>query len=351
MTTPVERSKDSWILTAQAADADDLAEQIVEWNVDLIQLRPGSFNGNVTLVNLRGILLLRGAFNQPLLMQALPPPQCITIGCPTPGSDPLLFQGNDLQTGECIMIGTAASVAAVSRGAFMPTTLSMRTDVWNGAWLDDSKLHSLRGTQLQKPGTEWMSNYLAAIDWILDSIEKYPAAVQRAEVRDSLADSLLARINGFVGTLSRVLQKRDARAYRRLAVGRAREYICANITEPIRLAELCKQSGLQARTLEYGFQEIMGMSPLAYVKLLRLHNARKQLRSTIVLMRSVSEIALDCGFWHLSQFASDYKYVFGENPSVTRIHTLTLLSSEARRRQSVRAMLDCVPQLRAFETV
>ena len=34
--------------------------------------------------------------------------------------------------------------------------------------------------------------------------------------------------------------------------------------------------------------------------------------------RSVSEVALDCGFCHLSQFAADYKRVFLESPSATR---------------------------------
>ena len=34
--------------------------------------------------------------------------------------------------------------------------------------------------------------------------------------------------------------------------------------------------------------------------------------------RSVSELALDCGFCHLSQFAADYKRVFLESPSATR---------------------------------
>ena len=47
--------------------------------------------------------------------------------------------------------------------------------------------------------------------------------------------------------------------------------------------------------------------------------------------RSISEIALDCGFWHLSQFAVDYKRLFAESPSVTYRRTQAELPRAERR--------------------
>jgi transcriptional regulator GlxA family with amidase domain len=72
---------------------------------------------------------------------------------------------------------------------------------------------------------------------------------------------------------------------------------------------------------------------MAYVRMTRLHRARHLLCSTAVRTRSISEIALDCGFWHLSQFAVDYKLLFGESPSVTFRRT----SSDLPRLDSRRA--------------
>ena len=55
------------------------------------------------------------------------------------------------------------------------------------------------------------------------------------------------------------------------------------------------------------------MSPLAYVKAVRLKQARQALKQA----RSVTEAATACGFWHFGHFAHDYQALFGERPSDT----------------------------------
>jgi AraC-like DNA-binding protein len=50
---------------------------------------------------------------------------------------------------------------------------------------------------------------------------------------------------------------------------------------------------------------------------LRLGEVRRRLQASSAVERSVSEVALDCGFSHLSQFAADYKRAFLESPSAT----------------------------------
>jgi len=92
------------------------------------------------------------------------------------------------------------------------------------------------------------------------------------------------------------------------------------------LSELCRHSGLKVRTLETGFQEVTGLTPVAYIRSLRLNAVRRALHDASKPQRSISDIALDNGFWHLSQFATDYRKLFGETPTNTR-----------RRSQSVEA--------------
>jgi AraC family ethanolamine operon transcriptional activator len=111
---------------------------------------------------------------------------------------------------------------------------------------------------------------------------------------------------------------RSAHAQQRSAVERAREYIRVNLAEPLPLSKLCSYAHVQARSLEYGFREITGLAPIAYIKSLRLNAVRRALLRTPAAERSISEIALDNGFWHLSQFAADYRKFFGETPTSTR---------------------------------
>jgi AraC family ethanolamine operon transcriptional activator len=105
---------------------------------------------------------------------------------------------------------------------------------------------------------------------------------------------------------------------RRMAVERVRRFIHDHLAETMTLAELCRHAHLQARSLEYGFRDLVGLSPFKYIKMLRLGEVRRRLQTSSAAERSVSEVALDCGFCHLSQFAADYKRVFLERPSATR---------------------------------
>jgi AraC family ethanolamine operon transcriptional activator len=105
---------------------------------------------------------------------------------------------------------------------------------------------------------------------------------------------------------------------RRVAVERVRRFIHEHLAESMTLAELCRHAHLQARSLEYGFRDLVGLSPFKYIKMLRLGEVRRRLQTSSAAERSVSEVALDCGFCHLSQFAADYKRVFLERPSATR---------------------------------
>ncbi|KQR77169.1 AraC family transcriptional regulator [Burkholderia sp. Leaf177] len=99
-------------------------------------------------------------------------------------------------------------------------------------------------------------------------------------------------------------------------VKRAEAFIQARCTEPLELADIAIAAGVSSRTLRDGFQQFKGVSPMQYVRTLRLDRAREALRERPSDVR-VAEIALDCGFTHLGRFAIAYKEIFGESPSDT----------------------------------
>jgi len=83
------------------------------------------------------------------------------------------------------------------------------------------------------------------------------------------------------------------------------------------LSELCSASNVSERTLQYAFHDIMGMSPLTYLHRLRLHRARDELRAAMSDSTSVTDVALNWGFWHFGEFSRAYKNCFSELPSAT----------------------------------
>jgi AraC family ethanolamine operon transcriptional activator len=59
------------------------------------------------------------------------------------------------------------------------------------------------------------------------------------------------------------------------------------------------------------------MAPAIYLRTIRLNGARRDLCNASRESRSVQDVAAAWGFWHLSQFATDYRKLFGMRPSDT----------------------------------
>ena len=58
------------------------------------------------------------------------------------------------------------------------------------------------------------------------------------------------------------------------------------------------------------------MTPKKYVKCLRLARVRERLLKADKVERpTVIELASEQGFWHMGQFAADYRKLYGELPS------------------------------------
>ena len=62
-------------------------------------------------------------------------------------------------------------------------------------------------------------------------------------------------------------------------------------------SELCAAANVSERTLQYAFHDIMGMSPLTYLHRLRLHRARGELRKAKNGSTTVTDVAMNWGFW------------------------------------------------------
>ncbi|WP_413700559.1 helix-turn-helix domain-containing protein [Psychromonas sp. KJ10-10] len=59
-----------------------------------------------------------------------------------------------------------------------------------------------------------------------------------------------------------------------------------------------------------------GISPKQYIQVLRLNQVRRELLNNQDSL-TISEIAFNYGFFHLSLFSQNYKRLFGETPGQT----------------------------------
>lgn len=101
----------------------------------------------------------------------------------------------------------------------------------------------------------------------------------------------------------------------------AEAFIKAHAHQAPTIHDLCQQHCISERTLRSAFHRRYGVSPKAFLMAYRLSHARRQLCQHPRGSVSIQDVAATWGFWHMGQFAHDYKAMFNELPSETLIRT------------------------------
>ncbi|MFJ5265556.1 AraC family transcriptional regulator [Streptomyces sp. NPDC088387] len=149
---------------------------------------------------------------------------------------------------------------------------------------------------------------------------------QLGDASSALCNPLVAQpfaesvINAFLLATSSAFQEAVAghsEAARPVAVRAATDLVEASPHLPWTTASLAAQCHVGARALQRGFQQHLGVSPMAYLREVRLRRAREDLLADDPASATVTTIARRWGFSHLSRFAAAYRDAYGELPART----------------------------------
>ncbi len=94
-------------------------------------------------------------------------------------------------------------------------------------------------------------------------------------------------------------------------------YIETHKSRPIMISELAKAVGIGERSLYRMFNDRFSLSPKSYLNTIRLNGVNNDLTKISSSEKTIADIANNWGYWHMGQFAADYKKLFGELPSHT----------------------------------
>lgn len=152
----------------------------------------------------------------------------------------------------------------------------------------------------------------------LATFSENPENLHQPAVRKVLGDNLLLAMGTMLEEAQPIITAESIshQSYRRL-LSRAREYVLENMSEPLTVLDLCNQLHVSRRTLQNAFHAILGIGPNAWLKRIRLNAVRRELISPWSQSTTVKDAAMQWGFWHLGQFATDYQQLFAEKPSLT----------------------------------
>jgi AraC family transcriptional regulator, ethanolamine operon transcriptional activator len=179
----------------------------------------------------------------------------------------------------------------------------------------------------------------AAAEWRLQGsmlgVLRFAEASARAAGRTGSAIAVAADdvAHDLVAALKSADESGDSRSLpalsRRRLVARALDILHATPDEPVSVASVCDALGVTERTLQRAFQDCLGKGLRAYERERRLRGVHGAILAK-GNRRSITDIAMSFGFWHLGRFSGAYAALFGCVPTETRRRVWGDIPGEAR---------------------
>ncbi|SFO23167.1 Helix-turn-helix domain-containing protein [Pseudonocardia ammonioxydans] len=99
-------------------------------------------------------------------------------------------------------------------------------------------------------------------------------------------------------------------------VRRAQDIMHDRAAEPLSVPDVARATGLSTRGLQAAFRQHLGLTPIEYLRRVRLERAHADLITADPAVATVAQVAHRWGFTHVGRFAAHYRARYGTSPSV-----------------------------------
>ncbi|RBO85955.1 helix-turn-helix domain-containing protein [Marinomonas aquiplantarum] len=302
---------------SEAHDADLHASNLTNWQQEYDQTSRGSFYGSIVELSFDGLQVFSEHTSQALQQKCVVWPDSVWLGIP--------FEGQQASRINGLTIRPDTIMCRPGNCEFQLSTPE-EYDLF-GLVVDQdnlTKVADIHGLDLNwKELTE--HGRLGVPDKTLEEVRfllHRLLSVEQNETPSRLQkDIVLMALLEVLKVETPQPARTQSYHHRKKVVDCARHFLDQHMDAPVTVTQLCEVASVSRRTLQYSFESILGVSPIQYLRFTRLNGVRRDLVKASFdgtsNMINVGQIAGQWGFWHLSQFAKDYKQLFGEQPSQT----------------------------------
>ncbi len=324
----------TWRMTDQALnilrlsiddiDEYELLSEAESWDLDIVQLSTGRHFGRYSGIELPGMYIaLEDLGRTSMSLIGASPYGLLPIILPLQIGRSFRFRGTIMSESEALLVAHGDQVDFMVEGGICFAAIYLTPEAWLGIRHASFGLDAgasdryWRGTRtIDSPAVaELKSSVCRLFQPECLSANDGPDSSAVDDLSETISSSIVAALSRQYGGAREsggsIGKKRSTLARR------ARAFMEANLDRPLPLTELCAEVGVSLRTLQYAFGDYYGVSPARYHALRRLAGVRRDLSDFGPSGRTVTDVAMDWGFWHLGRFSQFYRSQFGETPSQT----------------------------------
>jgi AraC family ethanolamine operon transcriptional activator len=303
-----------------SSDADDHARNLSGWSQEYDQFSPGAFSGEIAELRIPGTQLYLESTNQVLHQSCASWRDSLWLGIPVLKGQSATICAKPLTDSSVTVIRGGSDFELLTPANYQILGISIDENVFNDYICEVEHIDcfgQLGQREVLMVDPETKRRVCELLQGILSEAGALSAILGNTPSNEVLQDRILMVLATLFESISPVEDHSSlTQKKRKRIVEKIREYMFEHIEDDISIPDLCRDLHVSRRTLQYCTEDVVGMSPAAYMRVLRLNGVRRDLffcgRDT-----QVTDVAMSWGFRHLSQFAGDYSRMFDMLPSET----------------------------------
>ncbi len=299
------------------SDLDEMLQSLVGWDLDFLPLERGKFPSRIGQYLFNDTFIGEANFFKKVEQRGATPPGYRTFVVPKNDRVNYHWRGREIDGQTLSLFPPNGELFSVSNGSFQVFTISFSFRILEEALekVKSNKIKaSIQGEQIWKVSHQKLHRIRDLIRRLISKSSE-PGLFNSQEIEYELVSEILNSIDHSRSSALESWKRRDTALLKCVELIRS-----VNHNHNLTLSDLCRESKVSERTNQYAFKDRYGLTPKEYIKNYNLRMVRNKLKMSRKGAR-IQDVASEFGFWHMGQFASDYKHHFGELPSESLIRS------------------------------
>ncbi|MBB4518971.1 helix-turn-helix domain-containing protein [Paraburkholderia fungorum] len=301
------------------ADVHDHSLAVSGWEQVYRQMTPGRFQSTLVQAISNDFHFFRETTNRRVVQHGVSPAGLASIAVPLYAPLVGTFQGRRVEGYALLLLGAGEEFRFYTPESMHYAGVSVGADMMDellGVMVGEHASRQARGGVLALSDQQgvMLRERLAPF---LDAAERNAAAFAHPAATKVFRDEMISVLLGLIESATQTPPRDLTHTTYSDIVRRCERILQDNAEQPITVLDLCRALRCSRRTLQTSFQRVANVTPVEYLRSIRLNAVHRLLRMTSAEELLIGDAACRWGFTHLGYFAREYRDLFGELPSQT----------------------------------